>query len=118
MITHPTAPELLRAAIAWQESPAASAGGYLALVARNALNIVLRELELAPEADRRATARLQTLLNLQADLPTLEAELAHRLRTGALDETSPGLLAHLRLHTLDRLAIDQPRYRHALRAPP
>jgi Domain of unknown function (DUF6285) len=118
MITHPTAAELLRAVMAWLESDGAAGNAYMARVARNALGIVLREMELAPDADRRAQARLQELLGSQGDLATLEAELCTRLRDGTMELNAPALREHLRLQTLDRLAIDQPNYRHELRSAP
>jgi len=90
MTTHPTATELLRAVIAWFDSDDAAGNDYLARVARNALGIVLRDMEFSPRADSNGTMPLN----------------------------APGLLLHLRLQTLDRLAIDQPRYRHELHAAP
>jgi len=113
MITHPTAPELLRAVADFLE-PAPAAPGYLALVARNAVAIVQREMELGPAADARAAARLRDLLALPGELPALEDELAARIRDRSMGLGTPGLLAHLRAQVLDHLAIDQPRYRHEL----
>ena len=118
MITHPTAAELLRAVMAWLESGGATGNPYMARVARNALGIVLREMELSPQADISANGRLQALLGLQGELATLEAELCARLRDGTMELNVPALLEHLRLQTLDRLAIDQPNYRHELRSAP
>jgi hypothetical protein len=116
MTTHPTAAELLQAVIAWMESSArnpSERNSYLALVARNALGIVVRELESGAAADLGARGRLISLLALDADLPTLEAELSNRIRTGAVAPDDPALLHHLRLQTAARLAIDQPHYRPA-----
>ena len=53
MLTHPTAPQILQAVIAWMEQSqrtSASENSYLSLVARNALGIVLRELEQSPHS--------------------------------------------------------------------
>jgi len=86
----------------------------MALVARNALAIVRRELEQAPAADAAAAARLRALLGQDGDLPTLEAMVCARLRDGTQPPDDPALLAHLRAQVLDHLAIDQPRYRHGL----
>jgi hypothetical protein len=112
MITHPTAAELLRAVAGYLD--AGEGGGYLALVARNAVAIVQREIELAPAADARAAGRLRILLGSDQDLPVLEARLAAALRDGSMGLATPGVFEHLKLQTLDRLAIDQPRYRHEL----
>ena len=115
MITHPTAAELLRAVMAWLEGDGGAGGGYMSRVARNALAIVQREMDLSSKAGSEAQARLQALLGRDGDLMALEAELCARLRSGTMPLDAPGLLEHLRLQTLDRLAIDQPRYRHELR---
>lgn len=69
-------------------------------VSINALRIVQREL-LQPD---RQEARL--------------LELADQIRSGKLDENDPQLLAELRRHTLDRLAVDSPVYSAYLAARP
>ena len=116
MTTHPSAAELLQAVIAWLDAGAKSNSAperetYMALVARNALGIVLREWQQGPQADAAAQARLVKLLSLEGDLATLEAELTSRIRAGIIAPGDPALLNHLRLQTASRLAIDQPRYR-------
>ncbi len=122
MTTHPSADELLQAVMAWLDrAPGetvrdAGRDAYLRLVARNALGIVQREFQLRPGADARAAARLRDLLGFDAALPELEAALAGRLRNGDIALDDAALLAHLRLRSLDLLAIDQPRYRHGLSA--
>ena len=81
MLTHPTAPQILQAVIAWMEQSqrtSARENSYLSLVARNALGIVLRELEQSPQADEAATTRLERLLGHTGALPDLEAELFRR----------------------------------------
>lgn len=59
-------------------------------VARNALGIVARELELQPAA--------------------IDAALAADLLAGTADLATPGLLARLRRMALDKLAADMPKY--------
>ena len=117
MTTHPTTGELLQAVMSWLDGMASaeksSRDSYMALVARNALGIVQRELAQGPEADNAAQERLVTLLGMHADLATLEAELSARIRNGTITPDNPGLLHHLRLQTAARLAIDQPRYKPA-----
>lgn len=61
-------------------------------VSINALRIVQRELG-QPGQDEAALL-----------------DLAERIRSGKLDENDPKLLAVLRLHTLERLAVDNPKY--------
>jgi hypothetical protein len=116
VITHPTAPQILQAVIAWLEQSQPARTGqdaYLALVARNALGTVLRELQQSPEADAASRARLQTLLGKQGSLADLERELVARLRDATIAYDDPHLLAHLGAQTADNLSIDQPRYKAA-----
>lgn len=91
---------------------------YQLRVAVNALGIARRELELSSGHAEQEAQRLTALL--RESLPLREANqlLCDRIRSGLLDARSPGLLSHLRQTTLDKLAIDQPRYsgyRQALR---
>jgi len=79
-------------------------------VCANAIEIAQRGLTLAPAAETAELARLRALLRLDGDLPTLNRELAHRIREGAIDLAWPGLKDHLWATTLAKLAIDQPGY--------
>ena len=79
-------------------------------VAANAIEICQRQLTLAPQADAEELARLRNLLGSDGDLPTLNRELAARIRSGALSLESPGLSEHLWATTLAKLAVDQPTY--------
>jgi hypothetical protein len=92
-------------------------------VCANAVEICQRQLELAPAAEAAELARLRALLAMDGDLPTLNEELAKRIREGSMDLAWPGLAEHLWATTLAKLAVDQPNYsgyRAALaeRAPP
>jgi hypothetical protein len=79
-------------------------------VAANAVEICQRQLTLAPNAEAEELARLRTLLSSDGDLPTLNRELAMRIRAGALTLDTPGLADHLWATTLAKLAVDQPTY--------
>jgi len=83
---------------------------FHARVAANALAIVERQLSLAPAAESAEHGRLMGLLGHDGDLEQLTRELCERIRSGELDARSPGLAEHLRRTTLDKLAVDQPRY--------
>jgi len=83
---------------------------YHARVAANALDIVRRELELAPAAAAAEQARLAALLCRDDTLDALNGSLSAAIETGAMDATTPGLAQHLWATTLDKLAIDQPNY--------
>jgi hypothetical protein len=79
-------------------------------VAANALEICQRQLTLAPKAEAEELARLRALLSVDGDLPTLNRELAMRIRAGQLTLETPGLAEHLWATTMAKLAVDQPNY--------
>ena len=79
-------------------------------MAANALEMMARELDLAPAAEARELKSLEALLDMTGDLPTLNAELSRRLADGTLDLATPGLADHLWDVTLTKLAVDQPKY--------
>jgi hypothetical protein len=80
---------------------------FHARVSANALAIVKRELELGPGQAEDELARLRGLLGQDGDLDALNRELCRRMREGeiALEDD-----AHLWATTLEKVAIDQPRY--------
>ncbi len=79
-------------------------------VAANALEIVGRQLELAPAAEAEERERLRTLLGRDGDLRALNAELGRRIAAGDIDPASPDVARHLWATTLAKLAVDQPSY--------
>lgn len=83
---------------------------FHARVAANALAIVERELELGPKAQAEELARLASLLGEEGLLKELTAKLAAKIRTGEMDLATAGLKEHLWLTTMDKVAIDQPKY--------
>jgi hypothetical protein len=83
---------------------------YHARVAANALDIVRRQLDLAPAADADELRRLRTLLQCDGSLAELNGLLCQRIAAGGLGFHTPGLLDHLWRSTLDKLAVDQPGY--------
>ena len=83
---------------------------FQARVAANALEMMARQLELAPAEDAAELARLKSLLGQDGDLATLNAELSRRIQTRELDLSTPGLTDHLWAITLAKLAVDQPTY--------
>lgn len=84
--------------------------GFHALVAANVVEIVRRELELAPAAEAAEAKRLRTLLGRDGDTAELNRLLCEVIREGRLPVDDPALLDHLDSTTLERLAIDQPGY--------
>ena len=84
---------------------------FLARVAGNSLDIVLRDHQLG---DAARTAELRRLRNFfddaDGDLNELRARMVAGLRNGAIALDAPGLADHLRASAVNQLAIDQPRY--------
>jgi aminoglycoside phosphotransferase (APT) family kinase protein len=83
---------------------------FMARVASNSLDIVLRELSLGQEHRRRELQRLQQLFNNTEDLETLRWRLVNELRDSTMSLESAELQAHLRATVVNQIAIDQPKY--------
>lgn len=83
---------------------------FHARVAANALDIVKRELEIAPVANADEAARLKALLGRDGSLEDLNRDLCARIEGGVVGLDTPGLADHLWTTTLTKLAIDQPNY--------
>ncbi len=83
---------------------------FLARVAANALDIVLRELETGPELRRREHQRLRELFGSDDALEPLRRRLVEGLRDGRMPLDRPGLAQHLRATVVGQVAIDQPGY--------
>ncbi len=108
----PTIDELLAAVSHWLEGGAFGADGFHGKVAANALAIARRELQHWPAAERRAIARLEVLTGQTGPFEALETQLCTMLRDGTIGVSDDRVQEHLRATALDRLAIDQPAYRH------
>lgn len=89
---------------------------FHALVAANAIDIVKREIAIAPRADEEERQRLKALLGQDGDLEALNHALCARIADGSLTAATPGLADHLWATTLTKLAIDQPNYSSYRRA--
>lgn len=87
---------------------------FLARVASNSLDIVLREQTHGPAHLAAETVRLRALFDLplsdDTPLDSLRRRLAAALREGSIALDRPDLAAHLRTTVVNQLAIDQPRY--------
>ena len=115
----PTAAELVDAVTEFLERDLQPAlEGRLAFhtrVAVNALRIVRREMDLGPELDATRRTGLRALLGepaaaADASARDLELELVRQIRTGALDERRPELMAYLRATLRLQLDIVHPGY--------
>jgi hypothetical protein len=87
-------------------------------VAAHAVDIVRRQLELAPAAEAAERCRLAALLGSEGELATLNRLLCERIRDGTIGLHTPGLADHLWQVTLHKLAVDQPNYESYRRALP
>ncbi|MDP1628071.1 DUF6285 domain-containing protein [Parvibaculum sp.] len=114
MQDQPTASELVEAVADFIRNHAMPQlqghAAFHARVAANALDIVKRELEVAPTANPDERRRLTDLLGHDGPLEELNSELCARIEAGEIGLDTPGLADHLWKTTLTKLAIDQPNY--------
>jgi aminoglycoside phosphotransferase (APT) family kinase protein len=83
---------------------------FMSLVASNSLDIVLRELRLAPTHLANEHERLKALLGSEGTLNELRWTLTNGLRDRSIGLDDPTLQQHLRTTVINQLAIDQPKY--------
>ena len=83
---------------------------FLARVAGNSLDIVLRDLASGPAHRKAEHQRLRALLGEDADLDALRWRLVEGLRNASIPLNHPGLADHLRNTAVNQVAIDQPKY--------
>lgn len=114
MQDNPSAEKLLAAVRAFLNDTAmpqlSGQAAFHARVAGNVLDILARELQLAPCFNRAEQARLESLLGESGSLEDLNRKLCDKIATGALDLSDETLKTHLIKVTMGKLAIDQPRY--------
>ena len=114
MQDQPTPSEVIGAVAAFLKTVVAAettgATSFQARVAANALEMMRRQLDLAPAADAAERQRLNELLGHDGDLLELNTELSRRIAAGEMDLATPGLSDHLWATTLAKLAVDQPTY--------
>jgi hypothetical protein len=110
----PTVTELLEATASFLREVAvpqlSGHASFHARVAANALDIVKRELELRPAAERDEHTRLKALLHTDGSLDELNSLLSRRIAAGEVGLQTPGVAEHLWATTLAKVAIDQPTY--------
>lgn len=81
---------------------------FQARVAANAVDLVARQITLAPGTDAAELAGLRALLARDGSLADLNAVLAQGLAAGTISAAAAA--PHVWRTTLAKLAIDQPRY--------
>jgi hypothetical protein len=85
---------------------------FMARVAANSVSIVVRELELGPQANVLELDRLQSLLGNPDNQSILDLrwQLCRELNAGSIPLESEELQRHLRFTVANQVAIDQPKY--------
>jgi hypothetical protein len=110
----PDAPTIVGAAIKYlEEELMPTLAGYHRFKTRvtiNALGIVKREAELRAAQAAAESARLTAIVGHGGELEALSAELAERIRSGAVSVDDPALRAHVRQSLADALAINNPKW--------
>ena len=110
----PSVEKLLAAARAFLSDTAmpqlSGHAAFHARVAGNVLDILARELELAPGFNKTEQARLESMLGESGSLEALNGKLCEKIATGEIDLSNEKLKIHLIKTTMGKLAIDQPRY--------
>lgn len=114
MQDRPSAKDLLSAVQRFiNETAAPQLSGHAAFHARvagNVLDILAREMALAPGFQKSEKARLESLLGESGSLTDLNRLLCDKIAAGEMDLATPQLKEHLIKTTMGKLAIDQPRY--------
>ncbi|PCM43255.1 hypothetical protein CPA50_17125 [Marinobacter sp. ANT_B65] len=115
MQSSPSAIELLESVTAFLRNDAipklSGREAFDARVAANVLDIVERELRLAPKTDAAERDSLTRLPGIREDtFEVMNRQLCEKLASGQYGFDTPGLIDHLWMITLNRLSIDQPGY--------
>jgi Domain of unknown function (DUF6285) len=114
MQDEPTPSELIKAVADFLRNDITpSISGHSAFklrVAINALDLVTRQLALEPGSNAAESGRLSRLLGANGSLFDLNGALAERIASGEADLNTPGVEDHLWRTTMDKLAVDQPKY--------
>jgi hypothetical protein len=83
---------------------------YQVRVAANVLDLVVRELAIAPLENSLEAERLRAILGCDGSLEELNTAFAEALDQGTLSVLSPEVRDHLWATTLAKLSVDQPTY--------
>ena len=83
---------------------------FHAHVAKNSLNIVLRQLKLEEENNSNEKKRLKEILKIEGNLKDLNQILCEKINNEEIDINNDELIDHLYKTTLEKLSIDQPNY--------
>lgn len=83
---------------------------FMARVAANSLDILLRDMSIGPALRAAEQTRLSAIVGHEGAREALRWDLVEALRDGSMALDTPGLVDHLRATVAGELAIDQPSY--------
>jgi hypothetical protein len=83
---------------------------FHAHVAKNSLNIILRQLRLEKENSSKEKKRLEEILKIDGDLIELNRILCEKINNDEINIKDNNLIDHLYKTTMEKLSIDQPNY--------
>jgi len=83
---------------------------FHAHVAKNSLNIILRQLRLEKENNSKEKKRLEEILKIDGDLIELNRILCEKINNDEINIKDNNLIDHLYKTTMEKLSIDQPNY--------
>jgi len=83
---------------------------FHAHVAKNSLQIILRQLKLEEKNNRFEKNRLKEILKIDKDLNELNKILCQKIDDEEIDINNNDLIDHLFKTTMEKLNIDQPNY--------
>ena len=83
---------------------------FHAHVAKNSLNIILRQLRLEKENSSKEKKRLKEILKIDGDLIELNKILCEKINNDEINIKDNNLIDHLYKTTMEKLSIDQPNY--------
>ena len=83
---------------------------FHAHVAKNSLQIILRQLKLEEKNNRFEKNRLKEILKIDKDLNELNKILCQKIDNEEIDINNNDLIDHLFKTTMEKLSIDQPNY--------
>ena len=83
---------------------------FHAHVAKNSLQIVLRQLKVEEKNNQSEKSRLKEILKIDKDLNEMNKILCQKIDNEEIDINNNDLIDHLFKSTMEKLSIDQPNY--------
>ena len=83
---------------------------FHAHVAKNSLNIILRQLRIEKKNSSKEKKRLEEILKIDGNLIELNRILCEKINNYEINIKDNNLIDHLYKTTMEKLSIDQPNY--------